>query len=74
MTISNLGRIVFAALIAPIKGNFSWEITLFAFAIMIATAWLLMQFLNINKQVDRIVELENKDLEKQEMSVTLTDK
>lgn len=69
MTISNLGRIVFAALIAPIKGNFSWEITLFSFAIMIATAWLLMQFLNINKQVDRIVELENEDLEKQEMSV-----
>lgn len=74
MTISNLGRIVFAALIVPIKENFSWEITLFSFAIMISMAWLLMQFLNINKQVDRIVELENEDLERQEMSVTLTDK
>ena len=72
MTISNLGRIVFAALIVPIKGNFSWEITLFSFAIMISMAWLLLQFLNIDKQVDRIVKLENEDLEKQEMSVTLT--
>jgi len=73
MTISNLGRIVFAALIVPIKGNFSWEITIFFFVVMIAMAWLLMQFLNINKQVDRIVELENEDLEKQKMSVTLTE-
>ena len=51
MTISNLGRIALAALIGPIRANFSWEITLFAFAIMIALAWLLLQFLNINKQV-----------------------
>lgn len=69
MTISNLGRIFFAALIDPIKGNFGWEITLFAFAIMIAMSWLLLQLLDINKQVERIVELENEDLEKQEMSV-----
>ena len=51
MTISNVGRIALAALIGPIRANFSWEITLFAFAIMIALAWLLLQFLNINKQV-----------------------
>lgn len=73
MTLSNLGRIVFAALIGPIKGNFSWEITIFSFAIMIAMAWLLLQFLNINKQVERIVELENEDVQKQGMLVTLTE-
>ncbi|HQZ25218.1 MAG TPA: MFS transporter [Flavobacterium sp.] len=73
MTLSNLGRIVFAALIGPIKGNFSWEITIFSFAIMIAMAWFLLQFLNINKQVERIVALENEDVQKQGMLVTLTE-
>jgi MFS transporter, PAT family, beta-lactamase induction signal transducer AmpG len=62
MTIANLGRIAFAALIGPIKANFNWEITLFAFAVMIAVAWLLLQFLNINKQVERVAALENNDI------------
>ena len=65
MTIGNLGRIAMASLIGPIKANFSWEITLFAFAIMIALAWLFLQFLNINEHVERVVHLENKDLESQ---------
>ncbi len=63
MTIGNLGRIALAALIGPIKANFNWQITLFAFAAMIALAWLLLQFLNINKQVERVVDLENRDTE-----------
>ena len=61
MTIANLGRIALAALIGPIKTNFNWQITLFAFALMIALAWLLLQFLNINKQVEKVVDLENND-------------
>lgn len=61
MTISNLGRIALAALIGPIKANFNWQISLFAFAVMIASAWLLLQFLNINKQVEGVVSLENRD-------------
>lgn len=65
MTIGNLGRIAMASLIGPIKANFSWEITLFAFAIMIALAWLFLQFLNINEHIERVVHLENKDLESQ---------
>lgn len=73
MTISNLGRIVFAALIPPIKGSFSWEITIFSFAIMIAMAWFLLQFLNINKQVERIEELEYEDVQKKGMLVTLSE-
>ena len=73
MTISNLGRIALVALLGPIKTNFNWEITLFAFAIMIALAWLLLQFLNINKQVNGVEKLENKDIEKQGMLVTLTE-
>lgn len=73
MTISNLGRIALAALIGPIRANFNWEITLFAFAIMTASAWLLLQFINIEKHVARVVDLENKDTEKQGMMVTLAE-
>jgi MFS transporter, PAT family, beta-lactamase induction signal transducer AmpG len=62
MTIANLGRIAFAALIGPIKSNFNWQITLLAFAVMIMLAWLLLQFLNINKQVERVVHLEQSEI------------
>ncbi len=65
MTISNLGRIALAALIGPIKANFNWQIALFAFAVMIVVALVLLQFLNINKQAQRVVDLENIDAEKQ---------
>jgi PAT family beta-lactamase induction signal transducer AmpG len=71
MTIANLGRIAMAALIGPIKENFSWEITLLAFAVMIALAWVLLQFLNLDKHVKRVNDLENKDKERQGMVVTL---
>jgi len=73
MTIGNLGRIALAALIGPIKANFSWQITLFAFAIMIASAWLLLQFLSISKQVESVIHLENKHIEQQGMMVTLAE-
>ncbi|NNT72876.1 MFS transporter [Flavobacterium sp. IMCC34852] len=65
MTISNIGRIFFAALIGPINENFSWEISLFAFAIMISFSWFLLQFLNINKQVESIENLEKTDFNNQ---------
>jgi PAT family beta-lactamase induction signal transducer AmpG len=63
MTLANLGRIAFTALIGPIKANFNWQITLFASAIMIGVAWLLFQFLDIDKQVEGVAALEKKDLE-----------
>ncbi|MBK7123001.1 MAG: MFS transporter [Chitinophagaceae bacterium] len=63
MTIGNLGRIALAALIGPITSNFNWQVALMAFAAMIALAWFLLQFLNINKQVERVVQLENRDTE-----------
>lgn len=61
MTISNLGRIALAALIGPINTHFSWQISLLAFAVMVGLAWLLLQFLNINKQAEQVVMLENKE-------------
>ena len=61
MTIGNLGRIVGAKLIGPVKSQLSWEYTLFLFAIIIATAWMIIQFLHINNQVKRVAEMEVKD-------------
>jgi MFS transporter, PAT family, beta-lactamase induction signal transducer AmpG len=65
MTIGNLGQMAFAALISPIRENFSWQISLFAFAIFIAMAWFALHFLNIDNQIGKVAELEDKDLESQ---------
>lgn len=65
MTISNIGRIVGAKLIGPIKSNFNWEYTFLSFSMMIALAWILIRFMHINHQVKRVVELESKDSAKQ---------
>ena len=62
-----------AALISPIRANFSWQITLMAFAVMMALALMFLQFLNVDKLVDRVVDLENKDAEEQCMMVTLAE-
>ncbi len=67
MTIANLGQISLAALIGPIKANFNWQITFSFFAIIMGLAWFLLQFLNINKQVEGVAALEKKDVEKEEM-------
>ncbi|MBL0339852.1 MAG: hypothetical protein IPP71_02415 [Bacteroidetes bacterium] len=58
-----------AALIGPITNNFSWEIALLSFAIMIAAAWFLLQFLNINKQVEGVVKLEKKEADAQVLAM-----
>jgi PAT family beta-lactamase induction signal transducer AmpG len=63
MTISNLGQMVFASLIGPIKEHFSWQNSLFAFALFIALAWFILQFLNIDKQIESVTNLEKLDLE-----------
>jgi len=63
MTISNIGRIALAALIVPIRANFNWEITLLGFAGFILTAWIILQFINIEHQVKSIEHLENMEAE-----------
>ena len=69
MTLSNLGRIALAALIGPITKNFSWEIALLSFAVMISTAWILLQFLSIDRQMAGVVKLENNDAEAQVLAM-----
>lgn len=61
MTIANLGQMTFAALIGPIRENYSWQISLFSFAIFIVLAWVVLQFLNIDNHMDKVVQLENGD-------------
>ncbi len=64
MTIANLGQIAFAALIGPLKTNFNWQLTIFGAAVFFAFAWLLLQFLNIDKQMEKVDALEKQELKK----------
>lgn len=73
MTLSNLGRMVFIALIGPIKANFSWQFTIFSCAVIFGIALLLLQFLNIERQVESVAALEKKDVENEGMLVTSTE-
>lgn len=63
MTIANLGQMAFAALIGPVRANFNWQYSLLAFAVFLALAWLLLQFLNIDKQIGLVADLEKRDAE-----------
>jgi PAT family beta-lactamase induction signal transducer AmpG len=71
MTIANMGQIVFVALIGPVRATMSWQMSLLVFAFFIGLTWLVLQFLNIDKQISRVAELESKDLEKRERLVDI---
>jgi PAT family beta-lactamase induction signal transducer AmpG len=71
MTISNIGRIALASLIGPIKANFNWEITILAFAGFIFTAWILLQFLNMQNHVKRVEHLELNELENEVIKLSV---
>jgi PAT family beta-lactamase induction signal transducer AmpG len=61
MTIGAVGSMVGATLIGPVKEHFSWEVTFFLFAALIALAWICMLLLNISKLDQQISELEAKE-------------
>ena len=65
MTISNMGRIVGAKLIGPIKFQFSWEYTVLAFSIMMLLGFVIIQFLHMKNHLKHLDDLEtefaNKD-------------
>jgi MFS transporter, PAT family, beta-lactamase induction signal transducer AmpG len=58
MTLGNLGRIVGAKLIGPMKDHLDWNYTILMFVIMIAIAWALIQFLNITNHVKHVEHLD----------------
>ncbi|RZJ66005.1 MAG: MFS transporter [Flavobacterium sp.] len=63
MTISNIGRIAGASLVGPLTNRFDWEYVVLSFGVLIAIAWLGIQFLNVDRQVSRIAEFERHDAE-----------
>jgi len=65
----NLGQISLVAFIGPIKENFNWEITLFAFALILGLAWLVLQFLNIDTHKESVAALNKKDVENESLKV-----
>lgn len=67
MTFGATGSIAGAALIAPIKDNFSWEISFLFFIGFLALAWAVLRILNIDQQIEKINELEKKHSEKELM-------
>ena len=58
MTMGAMGSIAGAFLVGPIKENFDWNATFIFFEIFIGLAWLILQFLNIEKHVEKINALE----------------
>jgi PAT family beta-lactamase induction signal transducer AmpG len=62
MTVANLGQIVFSGLIGPVTSVFGWEFSLFVFAVLIGIAWLILQLVNIDKQISRVADLESGDV------------
>ena len=69
MTLGAVGSMVGATLIGPMKGRFDWDITFFAFVGMMAVSWLIMHFINIDKHVAQLTELDNEEVENQELAV-----
>lgn len=67
MTIGAMGSLAGATLIGPIKANFGWEITFSSFIVMLGLAWFTMQFLNIEKHLEQIAELEDEEVEMEKL-------
>ena len=63
MTMGAMGSIAGAFLVGPIKENFNWNTTFIFFEIFIGLAWLILQFINIEKHVAKIAELEYESME-----------
>jgi MFS transporter, PAT family, beta-lactamase induction signal transducer AmpG len=58
MTMGAMGSIAGATLVGLIKENFNWNITFIFFEAFIGLAWIILQFINIEKHVAKIAEIE----------------
>ncbi len=72
MTIANLGQMAFAALIGPVREMMNWQMSILIFAVFIAIAWFVLQFVNIEKQIARVGDLEKSDQDLQAMEADLS--
>ncbi len=73
MTIGALGSMVGAALIVPIKQNFSWQIAFILFAVLMATSAFILKFLNIEKLENQISEIADKEIKLAKIVITEDD-
>lgn len=58
MTVANIGRVVGAKLVGPMKESFAWEHTLLLFGGLMAIAWLIIQFVRINQHTKRVADFD----------------
>jgi len=58
MTVANIGRVVGAKLVGPVKDAFSWDYTLLAFGGMMVIAWLFLPFIRINQHTKRVADFD----------------
>ena len=63
MTIGAVGSMVGAALISPVKNNFSWEISFVFFAVMMVLCAVNLSVLNIKQLEQQIEDMENQSIE-----------
>ncbi|MBC7409883.1 MAG: MFS transporter [Arcicella sp.] len=77
MTMGAMGSIAGAFLVGPIKENFDWNTTFIFFEGFIGLAWLVLQFINIEKHMAEIKAIEHENIQnleyikKREASVVL---
>lgn len=62
MTISNMGRIVGAKMIGPVKSQFAWEYAILFLALAMILAWGVTRFIHLNKQVEKIKSFEEQTI------------
>lgn len=63
MTIGAVGSMVGAALISPVKAHFTWGISFFFFAVMLAVCAFILKMLNIQKLEKQISDMADKEAE-----------
>lgn len=61
MTIGNIGQMVFAGIIGPIREHFNWNISLLAFGIFIGLTLCVLFVINLDKHIAIVAEFDNKD-------------
>ncbi|HNR19685.1 MAG TPA: MFS transporter [Bacteroidia bacterium] len=58
MTIGNLGRVLGAKLVGPLRENLSWEYCFLFFAVMMLAAIVVYQLINLKQQKKELLRLE----------------
>jgi PAT family beta-lactamase induction signal transducer AmpG len=69
MAITNFGFAAGPSLISPIKDRYGWEVTIFAFAIIVTAVLIMLQFMRTKVYMHQLEDLEAEDLKLHEQLV-----